>query len=129
MFTEKTLKANQEKAKKLTEKLEKGNLRAYVYFNPSKDSRLTVAYRYPKDGAGKQEALVTFVEKSVRYSYYSYYGYATGYGYDKNTASIQEPFKALQFNHGMFEGLTIDEGRDPKRLLEAEGFVLVDVVG
>lgn len=126
MFTEKTLKANEDKANKLTEKLENGNLRAYVYYNHEKDSRLTVVYRYPKDGAGKQEALVTLINNNVRYSYY---GYATGYGYNKNIASIKTPFEALQFKHGMFEGLTINQGEDPKHLLKDEGFILIDIIG
>lgn len=64
------------------------NVSAFVIMR-GKERVATVAFKFPRDGAGRLYAYVHFIgAPMVR-------GHAGGYGYDKRTAAVENAFKKI----------------------------------
>lgn len=111
------------------------NVWAYVIARNGKKVA-TIAFKYPRDGAGRLYAYVHWLGvPMVR-------GFAQGYGYDKNSAAVANATKKLAFPDvnvdGHFEGiedqtafidaLNADDGPYWNNRLEAAGFTVWQAV-
>ena len=67
---------------------------AYVVLNTDFQRVATIAFKFPKDGAGRLYAYVHWLGcEMVR-------GFAGGYGYDKTSAAVESAIEKL-VNHGV----------------------------
>ena len=82
---------------------------AYVITNAKGERVATIAFKFPKDGAGRLYAYVHwFGIEMVR-------GYANGYGYDKKSASLESAMSKL-----ILLAADLGHGKDsPQHFIEA----------
>lgn len=97
----------------------------------------TIAFKYPKDGAGRLYAYVHWIGiEMVR-------GSASGYGYDKRSAAVADVARKMlkassyeqntrehanQHLSGLIHALSLDDGMGWDRNLEKAGFTLWEAV-
>lgn len=75
----------------------------------------SVAFKYPRDGAGRLWAYVHLIgDTMVR-------GYASGGGYDKHSAACQSAVKGCEEN-GFYRALSLDNGYSWNDNLRTAGF-------
>lgn len=110
------------------------NVSAYVVLSPAKERVASIAFKFPKDGAGRLYCYFhVFGTKMVR-------GYANGYGYDKKSAAAKNAVdhiektgllpdykKDLDTVEAMQKALT-DGGLDWSCELENAGFTIYQAV-
>ncbi|UYO47791.1 hypothetical protein KQX64_17685 [Rhodopseudomonas palustris] len=109
---------------------------AYVVLNGARERVATVAFKFPRDGAGRLYAYVHWIGlEMVR-------GYACGYGYDKRTAACASAAQRIAIGNltgdqwtnkrneatAFVEALADDGGWSWDRQLEARGFTVFQAV-
>ncbi len=112
------------------------NVSAYVILNASKERVATIAFKYPRDGAGRLYAYVHWLgAPMVR-------GFAGGGGYDKHSAAVSSAIRrvkdSLEVNrweagriaeYDAFRGALVkDDGHYWNHHLEEAGFYVLQAV-
>lgn len=109
------------------------NVSAYVILHNG-ERVATIAFKFPKDGAGRLYAYVHWIGiEMVR-------GYAGGYGYDKSSAAIESAVGAALKAHkdeilghdlnrvSFYSALKDCDGHDWSEKLRARGFTVLQAV-
>lgn len=97
------------------------NVSAYVVMDRGGVRRATIAFRYPRDGAGRLWAYVHWCGlEMVR-------GYASGYGYDKHSAACASAADRLRMVDGAYDDGTPHHTPEEKaRFLAFKGALETD---
>jgi hypothetical protein len=107
------------------------NVSAYVILDATGDRVATIAFKYPKDGAGRLYAYVHWFGLEMRR------GYAGGGGYDKHSAACADAMPRLPVGAGGGNGdayetfckvLSKDDGHHWDSRLRDAGFTVLQAV-
>lgn len=89
------------------------NVSAYVVLNGSNERVATIAFKYPRDGAGRLYCyLHVFGTQMVR-------GFAGGGGYDKHSAAVLNAARKVPNDPGKAGHWTLEESQSFRALLKA----------
>jgi hypothetical protein len=109
------------------------NVSAYVVLNAARERVATIAFKFPRDGAGRLYAYVHWFGLQMAR------GFATGGGYDKRSAACSsaagrvtglpalpdcDHAEVLKFRDALLK----DDGHSWERNLEAAGFTVLQAV-
>lgn len=99
---------------------------AFVILNRACERVATVAFKFPRDGAGRLYAYVHWIGVEMKR------GHAGGYGYDKRSAAVADAARRISWpvdtgsgSDAFAAAATLDGGADWTRAVENAGFTVL----
>ena len=103
---------------------------AFVILNRAGERVATVAFKFPRDGAGRLYAYVHWIGAQMKR------GHANGCGYDKRSAAVADAARRIEWpidlgtngSDAFADAATLDGGADWIRAVENAGFTVLQAV-